>query len=149
MSRKYRQRGYQDSDREERERRKPPPKKKPLTPEEKAQRRGLRHATKREANEVVRCPDCGNNVQAIGAIMPETTCPRCSTALHCCRACLHFDPRARWECRADITERVPDKMKANDCETFDPRLVLDATGKRLEAKSSNDPRSRFEDLFKR
>ena len=49
MSRKYRHQGYMDTDRRDDrnggERRKPPPRTKPLTPEEKAQLRGVRHAT--------------------------------------------------------------------------------------------------------
>jgi hypothetical protein len=149
MTRKYRQRGYMESQRDEREHRKPPLRKKPLTPEEKAQLRGLRHATAREAREVVRCPKCGTNVQTLGAIGPETTCPQCNAALHCCRACLHFDSSARWECRGEISERIPDKLKANTCALYTPRLVLDATGKRVETRASNDPKARFESLFKR
>lgn len=149
MSRKYRQRGYQESDRDDRDRRpKPTTRKKPLTPEEKAQRRGLRHATTREANEVVRCPDCGTNVQALGTITTDTTCPKCNTNLHCCRACRQFDSGAKWECRAEISERVADKLKANTCVLYEPRLVLDATGKRADARSANDPKSRFDSLFK-
>lgn len=152
MSRKYRQSGYMDSDRDEprRERKPPPPqRRRPLTPEEKAQLRGTRKATTREANEVVRCPNCGNNVQAFGSIIFETACPRCNQSLHCCRACRHFDPGARWECNTEITERVGDKLAANRCEAFEPRMVLDATGKRLHAANPNDPKARFENLFKK
>jgi hypothetical protein len=150
MSRKYRQQGYQDSDRrDDKEPRKaPPPRKKPLTPEEKARVRGTRHATQREANEVVRCPTCGTNVQALGAIVPETNCPQCHKPLHCCRACRQFDSSARWECRAEITERIGDKLERNRCNHFSPRLVLDATGKRVKAPAPNDPKSRFDSLFK-
>jgi len=148
MSMKYRQRGYRDSERDETKRHKSPPAE-PLTPEQKAQHRALRHAVSREANEVVRCHNCGRNVQSFGAITHETSCPHCSAPLHCCRACRHFDTSARWECRADIPERVPDKGKANTCTLFEPRLVLDATGKRTGARSSNDPKSLFENLFKR
>lgn len=153
MSRKYRHSGYQESDRdtrdrESRERSKPPPRKKSLTPEEKAQRRGVRHAMDRDAQEVVRCPTCGTNVRSLAEIETETRCPKCSSALHCCRTCRQFDSAARWECRAEVTERVPDKLAANRCPLYEPRMVLDATGKRMDVKSSNDPRSRFEDLFR-
>lgn len=151
MSRKYRQQGYMESDRRDDrggERRKPPPRKKPLTPEERAQRHGTRRATQREVNEVVRCPTCGSNVQAVGAIIPETICPKCKQPLHCCRACRNFDSAARWECRADIKERIGDKLKLNQCELYVPRLVLDATGKRVNAPAPNDPKARFDSLFK-
>ncbi len=143
---KYRQRGYKDSERDDERRPKPPPQ---LTPEEKAQQRALRHAISREAQEVVRCHNCGRSVQAFGAITPETSCPNCAAPLHCCRACRHFDTGARWECRAEIPERVPDKGKVNSCTLFEARLVLDATGKRFGTPSSNDPKSAFENLFKR
>ena len=153
MSRKYQHQGYMNSDRRDDrdggERRKPPPRTRPLTPEERAHRHGLRRATQREVNEVVRCPTCGCNVQAAGAIGMETNCPQCSQVLHCCRACRQFDSAARWECRAEITERVGDKLKLNSCSLFVPRLVLDATGKRVSAPDRNDPKSRFDSLFKR
>ena len=153
MSRKYRHSGYMDSDRDERDRdersrKKPPPRSKPLTPEDKAQRRGVRHAMDRDAQEVVRCPTCGTNVRSQSQIEVETHCPKCRAALHCCRACQQFDSAVRWECRAAIEERVADKLAANHCGSFHPRRVLDATGKRMEVKSSNDPRSRFADLFR-
>jgi len=148
MSQKYRQRGYRESEHADRDRPKPPPMK-TLTPEERAQQRASRHAVSREAAEVLRCPNCGRNVQAIGAIAFESTCPHCNAALHSCRACLHFDSSARWECRQQIPERVPDKGKANKCALFEARLVLDATGKRSGTPPSNDPKSAFESLFKR
>ncbi len=148
MSQKYRQRGYKEGEWQDRGPRKPPPQK-PLTPEEKAQQRSLKHALNREANEVVRCPDCGRNIQAIGAIGPESSCPHCNAPLHCCRACRHFDTAARFECRAGVTERVPDKGKANACALYAARLVLDATGRRTGTPQSSDPKSAFDSLFKR
>jgi hypothetical protein len=148
MAMKYRQRGYRDSERENRPSRKPPPSK-PPTPEERAQQRSLRHAIDRESNEVVRCPDCGRNIPAFGAITRESACPYCNAALRCCRACRHFDTSTRWECRAPIPARVAEKGKANDCALFEARLVLDATGRRTGTPSSNDPKSAFENLFKK
>ena len=149
MDRKYRQQGYQDSSRSDRERKRTPPIT-PLTPEERAQQRALRHAVQREASEVLRCPNCGRNVIASGTLGQASLCPHCAAPLHACRACRHFDTSARWECRADIAASVPEKSKANDCSSFSARLVLDATGKRAAAVgSSNDPKSMFENLFKR
>jgi hypothetical protein len=148
MSMKYRQRGYRESDRDTRDRPKSPPAK-PLTPEERAQRRALKHAVDRQAAEVVRCPNCGRNVQQMGGISLDTRCPHCAAMLHACRACRHFDTGARWECRAPITERVADKAKANACSHFEARVVLDATGKRTNSPASNDPKAAFESLFKR
>ena len=151
MERKYGHKGYQESSRDDRNRdRKHGPPTAPLTPEEKAQQRSLRHAVQREANEVMRCPNCGKNVAASGAVSSETRCPHCGSSLHACRACQHFDSSARWGCRAPIAAPVADKSKANACASFVARLVLDTTGKRTgTAGSSNDPKSQFENLFKR
>ncbi len=152
MDRKYGHKGYQESSRDDRDRdRKSRPAVSPLTPEERAQQRSLRHAVSREANEVLRCPKCGKNVPASGAIAPETNCPHCNAPLHACRACQHFDTSARWECRAPITAPVTDKSKANTCPSYAARLVLDATGRRTgpTGGASSDPKSQFENLFKR
>ena len=146
---KYRHRGYQDNDRDqEREPTRKTPARDPLTPEERIQQRSLRRATNREANEVVRCGTCGRNAEDAGTIVTSSICPHCRAPLHCCRACNNFDSAARWQCRAEITEAVLDKGKANQCAMYQPRLVLDATGRRTTPKS-NDPRAQFEDLFKR
>jgi len=148
MSRKYHHQGYRDSEREERSREKPPPRKE-LTKEERIQRRSLRHAIDREANEVVRCPNCGRNAQSLGAITFETACPHCGAPMHCCRTCRHFDSAARWQCRAEIPAPVGDKTKANHCVEYSPRLVLDVTGRRTGSGPAGDARSQFENLFKR
>jgi predicted RNA-binding Zn-ribbon protein involved in translation (DUF1610 family) len=149
MERKYGHKGYQESSREDRDRtRTPPPK--PMTPEERAQHRSLRHAVQREAQEVMRCPNCGRDVVASGAVGTDSICPHCAAPLHACRACRHFDTGARWACRATIEAPVAEKSKANACTLFEARLVLDATGKRTAtAGTSNDPKSQFENLFKR
>lgn len=151
MERKYGHKGYQDSSRDDRDRdRKHSPPTNPLTPEERAQQRSLRHAVQREANEVMRCPNCGRNVAASGAVSSETRCPHCAAYLHACRACQHFDTGSRWECRAPITAVVTDKSSANSCTSFSARIVLDTTGKRTGSPgSANDPKSQFDSLFKR
>jgi hypothetical protein len=152
MSQKYRHRGYQDSDsRDERETRRSPRQHEQLTMEEKIQRRSIRKATDRNANEVVRCHACGRNVQDYAPITAQSTCPNCSVPLRCCRACAHFDSAARWQCRTDIEKAVGDKNAVNACVSYAPRLVLDFTGRRSSGSGgskSNDPRSKFEDLFR-
>lgn len=150
MSRKYRHQGYQDSDHDDRRSQPKLPASENLTPEERIQRRSLRRATTREANEVVRCHNCGTNVQGFGSITHDSRCPGCNVPLHCCRACVHFDTAARWQCRAEISAAVPAKNEANLCPQYQPRLVLDATGRRSSTpQSSQDPKAQFESLFKR
>ena len=152
MSRKYSHQGYQDSDREDRGERRPRSgPQSNLTKEERIQQRSLRHAIDRAANEVVRCHVCGRSVEDFAVIAPETTCPHCNAPLHCCRVCQHFDSAARWQCRAEISEAVDAKSKANRCSEYTARLVLDTTGRRTDKTrgSSNDPKSQFDNLFKR
>ena len=154
MSRKYRQQGYQDSDRDrDHDRHSERPPRKDLTREERIQKKSLRHAIDREANEVVRCHNCGRNGDGAGSIAVETRCGHCAAPLHCCRTCKHFDTGARYQCRAPIEASIGDKNKANRCAHYAPRLVLDVTGRRsprgANGGASNDPRSQFENLFKR
>jgi acetyl-CoA carboxylase beta subunit len=150
MSRKYRQQGYQDGDRKNDAPRDRPPPRNNLTTEERIQRKSMRHAIDREANEVIRCHACGRTAQHLDVIKPDTICPSCSTALHCCRVCRHFDSGARWQCKAEISAAVGDKIKANDCTLYAPRLVLDSTGRRSNvARGAGGPREQFENLFKR
>jgi len=152
MDRKYRQRGYMESEREE-QRSRPRAPRQDLTPEERIQRKSMRHAIDRQAHEVLRCHDCGRNVFDLDSVGPDAACPHCRAALHCCRACQNFDVAARWQCRAPIEEAVGDKNKANRCGLYQPRLVLDATGRRSNGRAGggrgDDPRSAFESLFKR
>jgi len=152
MSRKYRQPGYQESDREPQRDAHRPPAAQNLTTEERIQRRSLRHATAREATEVVRCHECGGHIPGLEAIARDTACPSCRAPLHCCRACRHFDTGARWQCRAAIPAPIAHKTQPNDCAEYAPRLVLDATGRRSESPhnpGAGGPRAQFDNLFKR
>ena len=153
MTRKYRLQGYQDSDRDDDRGRERPPRKE-LTREERIQKKSLRHAIDRAANEVIRCHVCGRNGEPSGAIGLETRCSHCAAPLHCCRTCRQFDTGARFQCRAPVEKAVGDKNKANTCTHYSARLVLDSTGRRTPRGQNgggggNDPRSQFENLFKR
>lgn len=158
MTRKYRHVGYQDDGRDPKQHEnghRPASDFRNLTPEERIQRRSLRRATTREANEVMRCHVCGRDVPDFGAITAASVCPHCTAPLHCCRACLHFDTAARWQCRAQISEAVEAKTKPNTCSSYAPRLVLDSTGRRTapspaapRGRAANDPKTQFENLFK-
>jgi hypothetical protein len=139
-----------DSDRRDRESHPNRPPGRSLTPEERIQRRSLRHAIDREAREVIRCHVCGRSASALDDIVTDTECPSCHAPLHCCRTCRHFDSAARRQCRADITEAIGDKNKANSCLRYSPLLVLDSTGRRSNASQGpGGPREQFENLFKR
>lgn len=150
MSRKYRQQGYMDSDRNDQEPRPRRPPNRGLTTEERIQRRSMRHAIDRDAREVIRCHVCGRSTQQFEEIRFDTECPHCHAPLHCCRTCLHFDSSALRQCRAEISEAVGDKSRANHCTVYSPRLVLDSTGRRSNTpRGAGGAREQFENLFKR
>ena len=117
------------------------------------QKKSLRNAIDRDANEVIRCPNCGRNSDPGNAITKDSYCFNCQAPLHCCRTCKNFDSGARFQCRAPIEAAVGDKNKGNECSHYTPRMVLDVTGRRSvkspTGRASNDPRSQFENLFKR
>jgi DNA-directed RNA polymerase subunit RPC12/RpoP len=126
------------------------PRKRELTTEERIHLRGLRHAVDRDANAVIRCHSCGQSVQNLDGILPDTNCPYCNSPLHCCRTCREFDSAARWQCHATIEKPVASKGQANDCAKYAPRLVLDSTGKRsTSSHSAGNARAQFDNLFKR
>jgi hypothetical protein len=70
---------------------------------------------------------------------------------------VHFDSGARFECREPITVKVMSKTVANECPSYRPSTVLDATGRRIAtapASPSGEPpkspgRAAFEALFKK
>ena len=96
--RKYRQRGYQDDDRE---RAPKPAARKPQEPGAPAGARRISQDAPKNINmpgfrEVVRCSQCGNPVSS--EIGFETRCPRCGNDSHTCSQCVSFDPGSRFEC---------------------------------------------------
>ncbi len=110
------------------------------------QLRTLRLAGDRRAAVVTRCGRCGYQ-WPIGevSIVVGSTCPTCSTPLRSCRHCSLFDPAQRYECRADISERIVDKWAGNDCISFRATEVLDVTGRKLD--TARDAKAAFDSLF--
>src|SRR5215467_6296565 len=100
--RKYRQRGYMESDREP-QRSKPQSESRPR-PRNQESREGPRSPKMMSFGEIVKCASCG--AKAPSMITVDTSCPKCQTALHSCRQCTYFDPGARFECTKPITERI-------------------------------------------
>jgi hypothetical protein len=136
MDRKYRQRGYMDSDRDGgRADKKLAPKKEyfgPKTPAMPGKR------------EVVRCASCATILPA--GIDFAGLCPRCNLELHSCKQCAFFDTSARFECTQPITARIPKKDARNECNFYAPRATIEretSTAKPLDARQA------FENLFRK
>jgi hypothetical protein len=136
--RKYRQRGYMDSDRN-REPERPKPQSKPRDNNE-----GPRSPKMMAFGETVKCASCG--AKAPPTIKFESSCPNCNADLHTCRQCTYFDPGARFQCRKPITVKIVNKNARNTCELFEPRTVVE---RETSSGPPTDARQAFAKLFKK
>ncbi len=152
MDRKYKQKGYQQSDR--------PEKKKERPPEPRPRQDQMGPRTPRMVGTVTRarCSSCG------AALAPgfdlNAQCPRCDADLHCCKQCVHFDTAAQFECTQPIPERIAKKDARNTCTFFEIRVTVEKDTSPVAYASStpttsipserpNDARKAFENLFKK
>ncbi len=139
--RKYRQRGYQDDDRDRQPgSRGPAPEGRPRerTPD------APRTPNLMASHTVVRCRNCATIVGLpIGTL---STCPKCRAALHSCVQCAHFDPGARFQCMQRLPSAVSPKDAGNDCALFTPPVRVER--QTSTTRSDDDPRKAFDDLFK-
>lgn len=136
--RKYRQRGYQDSGRDE--------KRSGPKPSAKPEIFGPRTMNLPERRSVVRCAGCG-------AILPPDPnfsgqCPRCGFELHSCKQCTHFESSAPLECSRPIQERIGKKDARNECTFYEPRVTVERETSSSPSRA-DDPRKAFENLFKK
>ena len=142
---KYRQRGYQDSDR--RDERPRPGLQGPREKKDGPRGRGLGAPSE----SVFRCAACGEKQ----LLMPDeplpldATCRKCNADLHTCSNCVSFDTGVRWECRRhpEVPARVPKKRDRNECPLFTPKLAQEFA-KDSDKPAPGDARSAFDALFK-
>jgi hypothetical protein len=149
MSRKYKHKGYMETDQPER---------RPQRPAEPRPRQDLLGPrTPRMVGSVTRarCTNCG--AVLLPGFDPNGQCPRCKFELHCCKQCMHFDTAARFECTQPIPERIARKDARNDCPFFEFRMTVEkdtSPASAVVATPTNvvrpdDARKAFEDLFKK
>lgn len=160
--RKYKQRGYMDSEpapggmRDDRQR--------PRGPRPPLDVTGPRLPRLVEATSASRCYNCT-------APLPHDfdfsgNCPKCNVPLHCCKQCSYFEPSTRFQCTKPITARVDSKGAANTCTFYKARVTVardsapppsagfrtPPPGVRLDdvtPKTPNDARIAFDNLFKK
>lgn len=137
--RRYRHRGYQDSQRTTGSG-SGPSSDRPARLEGAPRGRGSE--TNRE--EVFRCKGCGERANA--EVTVSSTCTKCGRALHACSQCRHFDTLARNQCRREIPALVPAKNAGNDCTLYEPAMSLDLKG-RTAIDTPDSARSAFDKLF--
>jgi predicted RNA-binding Zn-ribbon protein involved in translation (DUF1610 family) len=142
--RKYRQRGYQDDDRDRQPQQKKPGPQEPRGPRERGDHaEGPRTPNLMAAHEVLKCSLCGHRVSP--EIGFDSLCPKCGADLHACAQCASFDPGSRFQCMQTIPVRIAPKDARNTCTLFAVRTTIERqTGSTAPASA----RSAFDDLFK-
>ena len=139
--RKYRHRGYMDSDREPQRSR---PQSQPQAQSKPRDKEGPRSPRMMAFGEKVKCAACG--APAPASISLESGCPKCKADLHTCRQCTFFDPGARFQCLKPITVRIVNKNARNTCELFVARTVVE---RQTSSGAPTDARQAFAKLFKK
>lgn len=156
--RKYRQQGYQDSDRRSEayrsERPRPTGGKVPIDITGPKLPRLVQNIA------AARCFSCSVTLPPDEDF--KGACPKCGAALHCCKQCVNFDSSTRFQCLKPIAVRIPVKDQANNCELFWPRVTVarDAlpsapmpkngdTSVVQAPRSASDARTAFDNLFKK
>lgn len=148
--RKYRQRGYQDDERN-RAPRAPSGQggPKPHSGEPRGRVREPRAPNMPGFREVVRCARCGNELTVAQAYSVAGQCSKCGSDLHACAQCLHFDPGSRFECMQAVPARISPKDARNTCNLFEPRTTMERETRSQSSPSSpNSAKKAFDDLFK-
>jgi hypothetical protein len=139
MSRKYRQAGYQEEEREKRP--KPPPRAK-----------GAAGRIETRFHLITRCNNCAAEIQISDQVQVTDKCRNCGTDLHTCRNCLNFDPSARNECTKPVEVRVTNKSANNFCIMFEPKVLVEKQGSGAApaaTRTADSHRQAFLDLFKK
>jgi hypothetical protein len=155
--RKYRQHGYQDSDRGSdsfRDRPRPSGPKLPLDVT------GPKLPRLVQTVAAARCFSCTVMLAADTDFTGK--CPKCGVDLHCCKQCVHFDSSTRFQCLKPISERIALKDRANTCNLFAPRVTVardaaptgtvsqsPSNGHAAAPRNANDARAAFDNLFKK
>ncbi|MFN3324736.1 MAG: hypothetical protein ACK5AZ_14660 [Bryobacteraceae bacterium] len=156
--RKYRQRGYMDSERESSGGRDERPKQpRPRLPLDVT---GPRLPRLVQSVAASRCYNCATALP--NGFDFKSNCPKCNVPLHCCKQCAHFEPSTRFQCLKPIPARIAGKDQANECTFFSPRVTVarDAApassvgpavkGVNIPApKTPSDARTAFDNLFKK
>jgi hypothetical protein len=143
--RKYRQRGYQDDDRDRQPKQPARPAPEPGAPAgaRRISQDGPRNINMPGYREVVRCSQCGTVVTAEIAL--DARCLRCGTDLHSCSQCTSFDPGSRFECmETKLTARISPKNARNTCSFYAVRTTVE---RETTTPKVDSARKAFDDLF--
>jgi hypothetical protein len=144
--RKYRQRGYQDDDRDKASKPASRPAPEPGAPAgtRRISQDGPRNINMPGFRTVVRCAPCGAVIEDTDVRL-DSRCPRCGVDLHSCSQCTSFDPGSRFECMQAVPARITPKNTRNSCTLYAPRTTVE---RETTTPRVDDARKAFDDLFK-
>ena len=158
--RKYKQRGYQDTGaRDSGDRGREDRPRQSQGPRPPLDITGPRLPRMVQTVTAARCWNCDTTLPA--NVDFSANCPKCSSALHCCKQCAHFESSTRFQCLKPIPERIAYKDQANQCAAFSSRVTVAREGNMPIAnganggppigvpRSSADARLAFDNLFKK
>jgi hypothetical protein len=139
--RKYRQRGYQDDDRDRKPAGAP---KGPGGPRPRGDRpEGPKTPNLMPTRQVVRCAKCGGEITSPFGL--EIRCSKCGVDVHTCAQCTYFDPGARFQCMQPVPLRIAPKDAKNSCQLWEPRRTVE---RETHSVSVSSAKQAFDDLFK-
>ena len=139
--RKYRQRGYQDDDRDRKPAQKPAGPGGPVPRGDRPE--GPRTPNLMPTREVIRCVRCG--VEVATPYGYDNRCSKCGVETHTCGQCTYFDPGARFQCMQPVPERIAVKDAKNNCTLWEPRKTIERA---THSAPTSAARRAFDDLFK-
>ena len=93
----------------------------------------------------MQCHHCGLQIEIKEKISRQSTCPECSSFLHCCLNCLYYSVKAYHQCRESQAEWVNDKKAGNFCEYFKPS----EKGPTSSNTKADESRNKLDQLFKK
>jgi len=101
------------------------------------------------------CYKCGAAFVEDDKLAKDAVCVQCSSWLHSCANCLHYDEYSHNKCREPKAAFVFDRLGRNECTFFKvKRLVRDEKKPKLSPRAEKQDRERsardeLEKLFKK
>jgi len=95
------------------------------------------------------CWKCGASLAAEKLpLRREARCAGCGADLHCCRLCVHHEPRWSQGCREQRAETPRARDAANFCDWFKPSMGR-ASGAHTAASVTTEAKGALDELFKK
>lgn len=88
------------------------------------------------------CYKCGEPYLEQAELPVDAVCKKCSSWLHSCANCLHYDEYAHNKCREPKAEFVFDRLGKNECKFFKFRRIIKSDEKEKKSSPRGEQRDR-------